>query len=457
MSPRKKARKASRSLDFEIRSGDVPRDLFPTGRVKFSLGVARASDARDAEATRRRVELLKLRGWRAWDVLRAIQDGQLNVAIVATAIENNGRDALPELRRQLEMVRIGAVPTLDQEKERYLAWHEKHRGEQTHAGVRARLGKILGVEVELTPGEPAVRFGGARVDQVTKAHVERAIHALDVAPSTRETYRTTLSGLFTWSIEDEAETARTQGRAARWSVNPTSKVEVGYHSPRKKTASEEQVLSLVAAAEPYQLAYLRAFLHLGLRRDELRHTRLHDDLDLETWHWTIQPRGPDARCGCPQCRGSGWKPKGWPRFKNSLRTILVPEVRACAEPGAPELLRTAIADYLAAYPCEPGDFVFRNPRTGMIWTVAALTRDFKALCERADVRYGQGTPGGLHLHILRHTCATRLVQAGERESVIAALLGDTVDSIVKNYVHLTEEDLANAVRRGPSYALRSAA
>lgn len=433
-----------RNAEFDVRSADIPRDLFPQGRIRFSLGVPQEGGRKQSEADRRRAHMMDLRKWGAWDVLRAIEDGVLHVADVSRRLKQGGEASLSEIRRDLEAARVGEIPTFAAESERYLEWYARRRGPRTLAHVRSRLKRLAAAE--LRPGE---LFGAARMDRVTREMVETAVEAMSAAGGTRELYRQTVSGLYTWSLAEEQERARARGRLPRWSTNPARLVEAYQRSKRVTTASEKQALSLLAAAEPYQEAYVRAFLHLGLRAEELTHTRLHEDLDVETWTWRIQARGPDDRCECLQCRDTGWSPKGWPRSRQSERTFIVPEIRA--KPRSKELLRSALLRYLELYPAEPGDFVFRNPRTGGIWPALTLRKDFAALCERAEVRYGRGTPGGITIHTLRHTCATNLVRAGVRESVIAALLGDTVQTIVSTYVHLTETDLAEGARRGPAY------
>ena len=420
----------TRAPRFDIRAGDVPRDLFPTGRVRFSLG------ATGAEARRRRERLNDLRVWGAWDILRAIQDGRLHVAEVCRRLRQDGERAVAELRQELAAAKIGAPPTLATEAARYLEWYEARRGEMSAITRRSELNRALAVE---TP--EGVRLGEIRIDQVTVGDIEAAVLAVSERPNTRESIRLALSGLFTWSIREEVERARKEKRAPRWTVNPASTAEKSERTRRIVTASEEQVLALLAAAEIYQEAYLRAFLHLGFREGELIHTRMHADLEIPAWTWRIQRRGPDARCPCKQCQGRGWRPK----TRRSVRTLLVPET--------PPALRGAILRYLEAYPCEPADFVFRNPRTGGVWHARALADDFAALCARAGVRYGRDVPGGITLHTLRHTCATELIRRGVRESVVAALLGDTVQTIVNTYVHLTPEDLADGVREGPAYEL----
>jgi integrase len=279
------------------------------------------------------------------------------------------------------------------------------------------------------------------LDRLVRSDVERAIQAIGGKPNTSESYRLAVSALFTWSIQEERERARAEQRAPRWDVNPASLVESYSREARVGTVSDEDVMKLLTAAEPYQEAYLRAFLHLGLRLGELQHTRLGPDLDVGAWLWRIQRRGPDRRCACPQCSHHGWSPK----TRQSVRTIAVP--------GEPAALREAIRTYLRLYPTEPGEFVFRNPRTDRVWISRSLATDFQGLCERAEVRYGRETEGGITLHTLRHTCATSLIRAGVRESIVAALLGDTVRTVVETYVNLSAEDLAAGVSRGPAYEL----
>lgn len=410
----------------------MPRTLFPDGRVRFSLGTARK-----AEATKRRNALRQLVVWAAWDVLLALQSGKMDPGNVAAAVKEKGDAALADLRAEADAAIAGALPTFDQEREQYMGWYESGRREEHSVKqTKSRLKVFSEVVIE---GKPV---GSLPINRVTAPVVEAAINQRWGASATREAIRNAVSGLYSWSIERERVRAKHAGQSVRWDENPAAGVEQYERRPRIVTASEKQVLALFAHAEIHQHAYLRAFLHMGLREDELIHTRLHLDLDTETWAWTIQGRGPDERHGCIQCQRSGWTPKS----KRGWRTVTVPE--------RPEGLRRSITAYLEAYPCEPGDFLFRNPRTGGPWDAGRLDADFKALCKRAEVTYGRKVAGGITLHDLRATCATRLVQAKERESVIAYLLGDTVDTIVKTYVRLTKDDAARAIAAGPAYEVR---
>lgn len=431
-----------RSPDFDISGADVPRDLFPpkrddqVPRVKFSLALGPDVKNRKAETTRRREQLNRLRVWGAWDVYRAIVDGSLHVGHVCAEVSKHGEAALAKLRQRFT---VGTCPTVRKEADAYLEEYATNGSEQSYHTRRSQLLRLADYQLD------GAKLGEYAIDAVSRKEIVAAIQAVGGArANTQEGYRAAASALWHWSVKEERDRARVTKRAPRWTENPLAEVKRGGGEVRVETASEEQVLALIAAAEPYQLAYLRAYVHLGLRQMELVHTRLHADLDTDTWLWRIQARAPDPRCPCRRCCGRGWKPK----TRRGQRDIIVPELDAAGG----ELLRSAIAEYLDLYPATEGDFVFRNPRTDEVWNALSLARDFAALCERAEVRYGRDVPGGITIHALRHTAATSLVRAGVRESVIARLLGDDVQTVVRVYVNLTPEDVAAGIRQGPRYA-----
>jgi integrase len=248
------------------------------------------------------------------------------------------------------------------------------------------------------------------------------------------------SGLFRWSVEQEEQNAKLQSRGRRWVDNPARKVSARDKAIRVRVLTPDEVIRLLRCAEPYQEAYLRSFLHLGLRHGELTHTRLGVDLDVNAWIWEISnDHPPDERCSCAPCRDTGWSTKN----KNAPRTIHVPD-----EPAA---IRASIKRYLNLFPAQPGDCVFRNPRTGRPWVDRSLHEDFSALCERAGVPYGEKVRNGVVIHSLRHTCATQLLRSDVEISYVADLLGDKIDTIKKYYLHLNPHDLGSAVRKGPRY------
>lgn len=420
-----------RAAEFTVSGPALPADLFPPNekgirRARFSVGAA------GKEGNARRRELRKLLVWRAWDVVAALVNGTLDAGNVAALVKEQGESSLATIRRGFVQ---GVAPALWDERERYLVWYERNRKDRSIIQTTSRLKRFM----EQTRPD-GLELGKLPLDRLTRDDIERALASISARPGTQNSVRASVSGLYSWSIETEAEAAVQENRAPRWTVNPAAKVENRETHARTVTASPAQVVALLVAAELHQRAYLRAFVHLGFRKDELAHTRLHLDLDLTDWTWKIQPRDRDRRCGCPKCRGKGWTPK----VRRSHRTIHVPD--------RPAPLRGAITEYLESYPCEPGDFVFRNPRTNRIWDEKSFSDDFKRLCGRADVRYGRDEPGGLVIHDLRATCATELDKAGVSLKVIASLLGDSAETILSKYLRVKPVEISEGISRGPSYA-----
>ncbi len=421
---------ATRAPEYDRSGSAVPRARFPNGRVRFSLG----DDVRGREVESRRREIDKLWTWRAWDILHGIAAGVLDVGNVAAAVRAEGESALASLRQTTTRLLQGDVPTLGVEREGYLEWYARNRKDRSIIQTTSRLKRVLEQS-----REDGTRLEDVALDRLTRNEIELALAAISSRPGTQNSLRAALSGLYTWSVDAEAERARIEERAPRWTVNPTRAIEQRETHARTVTASGSQALSLLRNAEIHQRAYLRAFLHLGLRKDELVHTRLHLDLDTDTWIWRIQPRDVDPRCGCPKCCGQGWTPK----VSRSHRTIHVPDT--------PAALRAGILEYLESYPAEPGDFVFRNPRTNRVWDEKAISDDFRALCNRSRVRYGRDVPGGLVIHDLRATCATELDKAGVSLKVIAALLGDSADTVMNKYLRVKPAEISDGISRGPHY------
>lgn len=62
-----------------------------------------------------------------------------------------------------------------------------------------------------------------------------------------------------------------------------------------------------------------------------------------------------------------------------------------------------------------------------------LRRAFRAYCEKARIE-------PIRIHDLRHSFASMLIHMGANFTVIAELIGDTVDQVIKTYGHMYESD-----------------
>lgn len=96
----------------------------------------------------------------------------------------------------------------------------------------------------------------------------------------------------------------------------------------------------------------------------------------------------------------------------------------------------ALKRHLAARPAISGPIVRDLPGNG------ALQKTVRGLFRRAGVPRSRGDG----LHLLRHGVVTRLLASGIKPHVVAELVGDSVETIMKHYAHATEADLAAAAR-----------
>jgi integrase len=83
----------------------------------------------------------------------------------------------------------------------------------------------------------------------------------------------------------------------------------------------------------------------------------------------------------------------------------------------------------------------KEERVSDLWvldTPNSVRRGFAAVAKRA------GLPG-LHPHVLRHTAATHMAQAGVPLAMIAAVLGNTVAVVERTYAHWQSDALMKAV------------
>ena len=81
----------------------------------------------------------------------------------------------------------------------------------------------------------------------------------------------------------------------------------------------------------------------------------------------------------------------------------------------------------------------KNRFDGM--TAGALSRSFKKF-----VRLAEDVPNTIHLHGLRHSCATDLLRKGVPIHMVQKIMGHSSIDVTQIYEHLDERDLKNAVK-----------
>jgi integrase len=88
------------------------------------------------------------------------------------------------------------------------------------------------------------------------------------------------------------------------------------------------------------------------------------------------------------------------------------------------------------------DFIFFRG-TNLPWKFYRILRE---ACERAGVRYGKNTPGGLVLYDARHTVTTHLLENGVSPATVKEWMGWADSSFVLYYSHATDKSREKAGR-----------
>lgn len=157
----------------------------------------------------------------------------------------------------------------------------------------------------------------------------------------------------------------------------------------------------------------------GLRMQEAANLRTGIDVDLERRVLHIQPREGEFR----------WRPK----TDRSIRDI----------PMSEDLHRVLSDHVRAGYAGER--YFFRTARNDRPVSRHTLQTWVRRTFERAGIKYGiKGD--GLTCHSLRHTFASWLLLRRVPVHVVAKLMGDTVEIVLRTYAHLLRENLEEAVR-----------
>ncbi len=285
----------------------------------------------------------------------------------------------------------GEARTVAQAAEEYLRYieHDRARKPSTVQGYRWVINAWI-----------APALGELRVEDVTSAHVEAWIAALERKPSTRRKALVLLHGIFQRAM-----------RVYGLPMNPVSDVE---KPPQTRSGdievfSPEEVWALAraAASEQDRAIFLTAAL-TGLRMGEL--------LAL---HWRdVDFAGSLLRVRASYAGGALTTPKS-----GKVRSVpLAPDVAQALAGLAARELFTAEDDLV--FPGETGEFLDGS----------ALRRRYKAALKRAGLRQ-------LRFHDLRHTFGTRMIAKADIRRV-QEWMGHADIQTTMRYLHYAprEED-----------------
>lgn len=395
------------------------------GRPGFRMEVGTAKSKAQLDALYRRRNLLRrLHSRGEHDVLDAVKAGTVTVEQLERLTDQWG---IADYRKHLDLAPPAPafhVPSLDEHVDRWLGALLK---DGTRGVYRKALTHLRDFEHD---GE---RLGGRPWHLAAPRHVIGDVKVSLRSRLASNTIRTTMgawSGFFEWAIEREQSEASAAGRKPLLEVNPVraAKVWDPIELTRHRFLTWDEFWRLVAVA-PAPMRAQYATLGLGgLRVGELMalppaHVHLPTRIHVGPW--------------------GGWVPKGYPRSKHGVRDVPMHHA-----------LVPYLEEYARTYAGEETFFV--NPDTGFAWQESAFRRRMRKDVEAAGMTSGAWSRAdekltrkadGITPHTLRHTLASWMAQDDIQLMKIAAILGDTEETVRQHYAHLLPSDLDRSINR----------
>jgi integrase len=261
-------------------------------------------------------------------------------------------------------------------------------------------------------------FGHMPLDQIATADVlrlHRRLEARGLSPATVSAVHRTLSMVLQGAVDDGL-LARNPARYARLRKVPESRPVA---LDAKTTAA---LLDAVAATTPELAMYARLVAATGMRRSEAAGVTW-DRVDLEAGLIVVDRQLDYTAATLP-----AWCPTKNAKSRRVLLTsTTVAELRA-------HRVATPVASIDGLLFTRPDGRPWRRAQLQDAWTRAA-----KVLAE-TDTPLPTGARGW---HTLRHTVASRLLEAGVPPADIASMLGHTVDQLLSTYSHITDRSAAD--------------
>jgi len=129
----------------------------------------------------------------------------------------------------------------------------------------------------------------------------------------------------------------------------------------------------------------------------------------------------------------------WENVDLSKRCIHVEDSKSGRSRHVP--MNGLVVEALSSLP-QTSIYVFPSPRTGDVFK--NIKASFKVACKRAGVK-------GLRFHDLRHTAATRMVEALVDLVTVSKILGHSSIQMTMRYAHPTPENMRQAVEKLGTY------
>jgi len=234
-------------------------------------------------------------------------------------------------------------------------------------------------------------FKGETLQSLGPEKIERfkAKRKVEVSPATVNRELACLKTMFSKAVE--------WGRTEK---NPAAKVKKFRENPgRERILSPEEAQRLIECAGPGIRPVLIVALNTGMRRGEI--------LSLK-----------------------------WADVDFGKSFILISDSKSRRSRKVP--MNVFVYETLQKLPRTSAEHVFFNPETKS--HIKGIRTAFKAACRRAEIK-------GVRLHDLRHTAASKMIEAGADLVTVSKILGHASIQMTMRYAHPTPENMRLAVSK----------
>ncbi len=301
-----------------------------------------------------------------------------------------------EIRRKIQLSKLGieevTIPTLEEFSREYITYVRNVKKNRAWERDRESLKQLLRFFArkklnEITPADISA-YQTQRLNETN--HLKRLN-----SPATVNRELTCLKALYNIAKQKEKF----------FGDNPVSRVKfLPEHNQMERILTDEEEKRLMSVCPPYLRAIIQTVLHTGLRRSEVVSLKW-ENIDFENGYIFIE--------------------KGFVKTKKNKRVPINSE------------LKTILLEQKLYSGHQP--YVFLHSRGEKYTNAAALYHRYKRACRDA------GVPD-LRFHDLRHTAATRMIEAGVALADVSKILGHSSLNMSMRYYH-PDEALREAVEK----------
>jgi integrase len=263
-------------------------------------------------------------------------------------------------------------------------------------------------------------FGRMPLDAITSADVERFHRKLEsrgLAPATISAIHRTLSMCLQGAVRDQL-LARNPARDVRVRRPPVA-------APVALDAETlERLYAALAATTADLVTFARVLAATGLRRSEAAGLTW-DRVDLDAGELIVDRQLDAYRAG-----KAAWSPT---KTGQTRRVVLTDGIVALLRAHRAEQSVVALKDALVFTTTQARPWPRTTLQDGWIRAARKLAEDGTPLPE-----------GARGWHTLRHTCASRLLEAGVPPAEAAEMLGHSPEMLLATYSHVVDRSAADA-------------